>query len=86
MITAAAEGWRAIYLLDGQSEVVITRMIAVWIYYPELDDDPDVEAFTGMVVDDNGRLREAESIERFVCYCAPDDNPLEILKRRSASE
>jgi len=79
MVTAG-EGWRALYAYgEGQTGVCLSRLIAAWCAWPD-------ELVCGMVIDDLGNLAKANEVDRFICYCAPDDNPEEIIRRRAAGK
>ncbi|KKN71074.1 hypothetical protein LCGC14_0424910 [marine sediment metagenome] len=84
MISTAGEGWTALYkYTEGGSDVVLARMVAAWVHDPDTLRDPDARTMVGIVIDDMGKLQVAHDVERFICYCAPDDNPEEIIKRRA---
>lgn len=77
MIASAGEGWRSMYMVNEQDTgAALTRIIAFWAVGPD-------GAMSGITTDDTGQLAPSESVPGFVCYLAPDDEPLQILKQRA---
>lgn len=68
-IMIPAVGWAAVYEIDAE---VIAKPLVAWVSTPSdtltIDNHTAGNEITGMVVDDNGKVVRADSVEGFKTY------------------
>lgn len=85
-ITAAVEGWQALYAYGAEgSSVVLGRPIAAWVCDPS-GSKTGLGTIVGVVIDDLGVLQLAHEVDGFICYCDPEEKAEDMIKRRAAAD